>query len=168
MTADHLKGLEEFEAELWKLADNLRANSNLASNEYFMPMGLADPVVPVQWRFPWVLSVRPLYRAGRCVPITSEVGWTIGYPLDNISFKSESVALARGDVLIFHTDGLSDAMRGPDPDLDCLGVDGLARIVGEACTAQSARMADAVFAGVERYRGGWPAHDDATPIVRLR
>ena len=41
MTADNLKGLEEFEAGLWKIADNLRANSNLASNEYFMPiMGL--------------------------------------------------------------------------------------------------------------------------------
>ena len=38
MIADTLKGLEEFEAELWKIADNLRANSNLASNEYFMPM----------------------------------------------------------------------------------------------------------------------------------
>jgi type I restriction enzyme M protein len=33
MTADHLKGIEEFEAGLWKIADNLRANSNLASNE---------------------------------------------------------------------------------------------------------------------------------------
>ncbi len=41
MTADHLKGIEEFEAGLWKIADTLRANSNLASNEYFMPiMGL--------------------------------------------------------------------------------------------------------------------------------
>ena len=41
MTADHLQGLEKFEADLWKIADNLRANSNLASNEYFMPiMGL--------------------------------------------------------------------------------------------------------------------------------
>jgi type I restriction enzyme M protein len=41
MTADHLQGIEKFEADLWKLADNLRANSNLASNEYFMPiMGL--------------------------------------------------------------------------------------------------------------------------------
>ena len=38
---DHLTGIEKFEAELWKIADNLRANSNLASNEYFMPiMGL--------------------------------------------------------------------------------------------------------------------------------
>ena len=41
MTADHLQGIEQFEADLWKIADNLRANSNLASNEYFMPiMGL--------------------------------------------------------------------------------------------------------------------------------
>jgi type I restriction enzyme M protein len=41
MAADHLQGLEKFEADLWKIADDLRANSNLASNEYFMPiMGL--------------------------------------------------------------------------------------------------------------------------------
>lgn len=39
--ADHFKGIEKFEGDLWKIADNLRANSNLASNEYFMPiMGL--------------------------------------------------------------------------------------------------------------------------------
>ena len=38
MTADHLIGIEKFEADLWKIADNLRANSNLASNEYFMPI----------------------------------------------------------------------------------------------------------------------------------
>jgi type I restriction enzyme M protein len=31
MIADHLQGIEKF-------ADNLRANSNLASNEYFMPI----------------------------------------------------------------------------------------------------------------------------------
>ena len=38
MTADHLIDIERFEAGLWKVADNLRANSNLASNEYFMPI----------------------------------------------------------------------------------------------------------------------------------
>ena len=41
MSSDHFIGIEKFEAGLWKIADNLRANSNLASNEYFMPiMGL--------------------------------------------------------------------------------------------------------------------------------
>ena len=38
MTADHLIGIEQFEADLWKAADTLRANSSLASNEYFMPI----------------------------------------------------------------------------------------------------------------------------------
>lgn len=38
MTSDHLQGIEKFESGLWKIADNLRANSNLASNEYFMPI----------------------------------------------------------------------------------------------------------------------------------
>jgi len=41
ITVDHFQGIEKFEADLWKIADNLRANSNLASNEYFLPiMGL--------------------------------------------------------------------------------------------------------------------------------
>ncbi|MQW83411.1 DNA methyltransferase [Mesorhizobium loti] len=41
MSADHFHNLEKFESELWKIADDLRANSGLASNEYFMPiMGL--------------------------------------------------------------------------------------------------------------------------------
>ena len=35
---DHFALINEFEAELWKIADNLRANSKLASNEYFMPV----------------------------------------------------------------------------------------------------------------------------------
>lgn len=38
MSADHLIGIEKFEAKLWKMADSLRANSNLASNEYFLPI----------------------------------------------------------------------------------------------------------------------------------
>jgi type I restriction enzyme M protein len=41
MIADQLTGIERFDADLWKVADDLRANSGLASNEYFMPiMGL--------------------------------------------------------------------------------------------------------------------------------
>lgn len=41
MTADHLDNIEQFDSDLWKMADSLRANSGLASNEYFMPiMGL--------------------------------------------------------------------------------------------------------------------------------
>jgi type I restriction enzyme M protein len=41
MAADHLQGIDKFGGELWKIADDLRANTGLASNEYFLPvMGL--------------------------------------------------------------------------------------------------------------------------------
>lgn len=41
MTADHFTNIDQFNADLWKMADGLRANSGLASNEYFLPiMGL--------------------------------------------------------------------------------------------------------------------------------
>jgi len=35
---NHFERLPQFETDLWKVADNLRANSNLASNEYFLPI----------------------------------------------------------------------------------------------------------------------------------
>ncbi|PYO97691.1 MAG: DNA methyltransferase [Gemmatimonadetes bacterium] len=38
MTADTLNGIEKLEADLWKAADNLRANSKLTSSDYFMPV----------------------------------------------------------------------------------------------------------------------------------
>ena len=38
MNADHFVNIEKFEADLWQVADNLRANSPLASNDYFMPI----------------------------------------------------------------------------------------------------------------------------------
>ncbi len=38
MSADHFNGVKQFEADLGRIADDLRANSGLASNEYFMPV----------------------------------------------------------------------------------------------------------------------------------
>jgi type I restriction enzyme M protein len=38
MAADHFQDLEKFEAGLWKIADNLRANASVPSNEYFLPI----------------------------------------------------------------------------------------------------------------------------------
>lgn len=35
---DTFKDIEKLEADLWEAADNLRANSKLTSNDYFMPV----------------------------------------------------------------------------------------------------------------------------------
>ena len=46
MIADRLTGLGQFEADLWKIADNLRANSNLASNESWIKSTPSCPFLP--------------------------------------------------------------------------------------------------------------------------
>ena len=38
MIADHLTGIENSDADLRKIADELRAHTGLASNDYFMPL----------------------------------------------------------------------------------------------------------------------------------
>ncbi|WP_447078428.1 hypothetical protein [Shewanella algae] len=48
-----LENIEAIEKRLWKSADNLRANSELASNEYFLPvMGLifGSSQISVDWK----------------------------------------------------------------------------------------------------------------------
>jgi serine phosphatase RsbU (regulator of sigma subunit) len=106
-----------------------------------------------------------LWRNHQCTPLTSQIGWTLGYPFGGDSFTAETLQLAKGDILFFFTDGVSDAANGPDPDEDALGIDGLARIVADAAAADPTGLARRVFAEVERFRAGWPAEDDATVLV---
>ena len=106
-----------------------------------------------------------LCRGGRSSPLTADFGWTLGYPFGGVPFRSESLALSPGDVLLFYTDGLSDAARGPDPERDSLGVDGLGAILADVFAAGPDGIADGVFQAVEGYRAGWPVEDDATALV---
>lgn len=110
-----------------------------------------------------------LWRGGRSGPLTAEFGWTLGYPFGELPFRTESLSLTPGDVLLFYTDGLSDAARGPDPERERLGVEGLASVLSEVCAAGATGIADRVFEAVEGYRAGWPVEDDATAlVVRIR
>jgi serine phosphatase RsbU (regulator of sigma subunit) len=105
-----------------------------------------------------------LNRAGRCSPLTTRFGWTLGYPFDG-PFESESIEVEHGDSFLFYTDGLADAARGPDRDRDTLGVDRLGEIFLEVCAARATGIPDGVFTEVEHYQAGWPLEDDATAFV---
>jgi len=106
-----------------------------------------------------------LWRGGRSTVLTSQVGWTLGYPFAAGDFESETLSIRKGDIVFFFTDGVSDATCGPDPDNDALGTDGLTRIFTDVCAADTARIAERVCAAVDRFRAGRPAEDDATALV---
>ena len=106
-----------------------------------------------------------VYSGGSCRPLTHRLGWTLGYPFDGISFVSETIPVTPGDTFLFYTDGLSEAARGTDRDRDMLGVERLSAIFSGLCESNSSSIADGVFAGVQAFRGSWPAEDDATALI---
>ena len=106
-----------------------------------------------------------LYSGGRCRTLTTEIGWTLGYPIDAVVFTAERLQLASGDVLLFYTDGISDAACGPDGEKDMLDMDHLSRLFGNLCQGRPPSIAEAVMSGVDQFRAGWPPEDDATAMV---
>ena len=106
-----------------------------------------------------------VYSQGICRSLTDRPGWTLGYPFDGISFVSETIPVTPGDTFLFYTDGLSEAARGTDRDRDMLGVERLSAIFSGLCESNSSSIADGVFAGVQAFRGSWPAEDDATALI---
>jgi sigma-B regulation protein RsbU (phosphoserine phosphatase) len=105
-----------------------------------------------------------LYRDGRCTPLTTQIGWTLGYPFDDVSYTSERIPMRSGDVVLFYTDGLSDVTPG-EPAGESLGVQGLAAILRDAVAGNPASPAAAIFDGVAAIQNGRPFEDDATALV---
>ncbi len=87
------------------------------------------------------------------VPLGSFAGSTY----DELTFD-----LAPGDVFVFASDGIFDAMRD---DGEEFGASRLLDIVRAHAGSTAQQLVDAVFAGVEAYRDDAPQNDDMTTVV---
>ena len=95
-----LENIEAIERRLWGSADNLRANSNYASNEYFMPvMGL----IFLRHAFSRYLAIKPEIEAN----LPSRGGKT--RPLTKEDFSSKSAIYLRPQAQFDYLVNLSDA-----------------------------------------------------------
>ena len=106
-----------------------------------------------------------LCRGGRSFPLTDQCGWALGYPFEDVTFDRERMNVAHGDVFLFYSDGLSDAVRGRDPDVDTQGAGTLADILTATCGARTKGFADAIFSSVAQLQTGRAFEDDATALV---
>ena len=106
-----------------------------------------------------------LYRDGASAPFTTDCGWTLGYPFENALFESSRITVASGDVILFYSDGLSDAVREPGAGSDTLGAGAMANILTSVCTEQAQGVPDAIFERVGQAQPGRRLEDDATALT---
>ncbi len=105
-------------------------------------------------------------REGRVRSFSAVHGPLLGYGFGGEqAYREERVELLRGDSILFFTDGLSEARRGPKPPADLLGVDRLSDMFQGLCEDRSREMLPPLFRAVDDFRQGYPAHDDATALL---
>ena len=82
--------------------------------------------------------------------------------IESYSLKSESVTLSEGDILLFYTDGITEATN---PQKEPFGKERLAALVQQNSSLSAQNLVRVVRQAVEDFSGGHPLEDDITLIA---
>jgi sigma-B regulation protein RsbU (phosphoserine phosphatase) len=103
------------------------------------------------------------HRAGGSDTVTRlEPGGTVVGLLENVCYEQGSVMVSPGDVLVFFTDGISEAMNLEDEEW---GEDRLMDAIRQSRGASAQELLDSLFAAATAFAGTAPQHDDMTLVV---
>ena len=94
-------------------------------------------------------------------------GLVVGLKLDDGEMferllEEETIPLQAGDLYVFFTDGISEAMNGAD---DCFGELRLGQLVEEHADLPSDELRERVLREIAAFVDGAPQHDDMTMIL---
>jgi len=101
-----------------------------------------------------------LYRNGRCEQLK-----LVGFPLgiyDDVTYEEWVMNLDPGDILVFHSDGLSEAM---DPEGNFFGIARIASLIEQNASLTPDQLADRLLAEVQEFTRGMAITDDRTLVV---
>jgi phosphoserine phosphatase RsbU/P len=101
-----------------------------------------------------------LYKDGRCGKVE-----LTGFPLgiyEDVSYDEWGVTLAPGNILLFHSDGVTETMNSEN---QFFGSQRLKKLVEDNHQAAAGELADIIFREVDWFAHGAPATDDRTLIV---
>ena len=101
-----------------------------------------------------------LYRNGRCEQLK-----LVGFPLgiyDDVTYEECVMNLDPGNILVFHSDGLSEAT---DPEGNFFGIPRIAALVEQNAALTSDQLADRLLAEVQEFTRGMAITDDRTLVV---
>jgi sigma-B regulation protein RsbU (phosphoserine phosphatase) len=105
--------------------------------------------------------------APRQVQILAPDGMVVGLKLDNGEMfehhlVEETIALEPGDLYLFFTDGISEAMNNRD---DLFGESRLGRLIETHAHLPSEELRERVLREIAAFVGDAPQHDDMTMIL---
>jgi sigma-B regulation protein RsbU (phosphoserine phosphatase) len=106
---------------------------------------------------------RPLWlqaKTGRCQELAAK--GSLLAVLDHLELEEKEVQLEEGDMVIFYTDGLTDAMN---PKGEIFGEDRLREIVEKNAGVNAEKMLDDLLNAISEYSKGTPLIDDLTLII---
>jgi sigma-B regulation protein RsbU (phosphoserine phosphatase) len=94
-------------------------------------------------------------------------GLVLGLKLDHGEMferllQEETVAISPGDLYVFFTDGITEAM---DDENDCFGEARLERVIEEHAHLPSDQLRERVLGAIRSFVGRAPQHDDMTLIL---
>jgi sigma-B regulation protein RsbU (phosphoserine phosphatase) len=101
-----------------------------------------------------------LWKRGRCEKLD-----LIGFPLglfDEVSYDEWSTTLDPGDMLVFYSDGVTEAPNGRG---ELYGTQRLVDLVTANSNLSAGEFADIVLADVKNFAEGTPAGDDITLVI---
>jgi serine phosphatase RsbU (regulator of sigma subunit) len=109
----------------------------------------------------------PESRGDRSVRVLAPDGLVLGLNLDNGEMferllEEETISLRRGDLAVFFTDGVTEAMNDAD---DFFGEGRLGRLVEQHADLSSDELRERVLSEVTAFVDGAPQHDDMTMIL---
>jgi sigma-B regulation protein RsbU (phosphoserine phosphatase) len=105
--------------------------------------------------------------ATRGLRILAPDGLVLGLKIDNGEMferllQEETIPITPGDLYLFFTDGISEAMNETD---DCFGETRLAELVEEHAHLPSDQLRERVLREIAAFVGAAPQHDDMTMIL---
>jgi len=106
-------------------------------------------------------------REDRRAQLLAPDGLVLGLKIDDGRLfdrllEEQTLSIGAGDVLLFFTDGITEAMNAED---DCFGEQRLSRLVEEHAHLPCEELRERMLRDVEAFVGGAPQHDDMTMIL---
>ena len=106
-------------------------------------------------------QTQPLLLRGDRVETLKLVGFPLGI-FDDVTYEEWSLVLDPGNILLFHSDGLSEAT---DPDGRFFGTERLAVLLKASAILPPGEIADRLLGEVNEFTHGAPVQDDRTLVV---